>query len=117
VVRVASPDGLTYTALLEETAERSACERAFDGFVAPVKEHCKECNVVFARCERERGAMDLALERDGARQHWVMSQGLRISVTGPEDSAKATCDFIAADLIKRGAASSSCVHPAAAARL
>ena len=50
VVRLASPDGLVYTTVQDEVQERRACGAANDRFLKPIKELCKTCQVVFARC-------------------------------------------------------------------
>src|SRR5207253_2436134 len=61
VVRIASPDGVSYTALMDPTDDRRDCGAANERFLGPVKDQCKECKVVFARCERKSEAIDLAV--------------------------------------------------------
>lgn len=112
VLRISSPDGLTYTALLDETADRGACAAANERFLAPLTSQCKECKLVFGRCESKADALDLFLHRgEGVRQHLVVSSGMRIALMGPEDTVKAACELIVADLRKRGVRPSSCVTP------
>ena len=112
VVRLTSPEGITYTAVQDPTAERRACGAANDRFLRPIKELCKQCQVVFARCERKLEGLEQALY-DGSPLplHQVFAAGLRMAIEGPDALAKATCDYIAGDLVKRGLRSATCVYP------
>ena len=69
VVRLASPDGLTYTTVQDEVQERRACGAANDRFLKPIKEMCKTCQVVFARCERKLEGLEEALAHGAAVPH------------------------------------------------
>ncbi|TMH80933.1 MAG: hypothetical protein E6H47_15760, partial [Betaproteobacteria bacterium] len=90
VVRIASPDGVSYTALMDPTDDRRDCGAANERFLGPVKSQCQDCKVVFARCERKSEAIDLAIHHgEPVRLHWVVLSGLRIAVVGPEETAKA----------------------------
>ena len=112
VVRIASPDGVSYTALMDPTDDRRDCGAANERFLGPVKSQCQDCKVVFARCERKSEAIDLAIHHgEPVRLHWVVLSGLRIAVVGPEETAKAICDQIAGVLLKGGLRSSGCLHP------
>ena len=44
-------------------------------------------------------------------QHLVYAPGLRIAVAGPAGMAKASCDFLAGDMVNRGVRSAACVYP------
>lgn len=112
VVRLTSPDGLTYTAVQDPTRERQACGAANERFLAPVKQHCKDCKVVLARCERELEGLELALmEGEPLPHHRVLSRGMRMAIVGPKDTAKVNCDFMAGELVRHGMRSAACVYP------
>jgi len=114
VVQLSSPEGLTYTAVQDSTHERQACGAANERFLGPVKERCKQCKVVFARCERHLDGLELAL-LDGVPlpHHRVFAPGIRMAIVGPAAPAKTTCEFIAGDLVMRGQRSAACVYPSA----
>ena len=112
VVQLSSPEGLTYTAVQDSTQQRQACGAANERFLGPVKNGCKQCQVVLARCERRLEGLELALY-DGAPlpHHRVFAPGLRMAIVGPAAPAKTTCEFIAGDMVKRGLRSAACVYP------
>ena len=112
IVRLTSPEGLVYTTVQDEVQERRACGAANDRFLKPIKESCKQCQVVFARCERKLEGLE-ALLADGAPvpHYQVFAPGLRIAIVGPAPAAKASCEFIAGDMVKRGLRSAACVYP------
>lgn len=112
VIRVATPEGLVYTALFDPTAERRACADANRRFLDPVKERCIGCEVVFARCERQLEDLEPAFGGDSIRQHVVSVPGLRIDIDGPAAPAKRSCDLIAGDFARRGLPTASCSSPA-----
>lgn len=105
VIRVASPDGLIYTALFEPRPDWQACAEASRRFLDPVKERCVACEVVFARCERVSGELPPADARGG---YQLSAAGMQMVIDGPARRAKLSCDHIAADFSKRGVPSSSC---------
>jgi hypothetical protein len=113
VVRLASAeDGLVYTTVQDEVSERRACGAANDRFLKPIKETCKQCQVVFARCERKLEGLEAAMANGAAIPHYqVFAPGLRIAIAGPAVAAKANCEFIAGDMVKRGVRSAACVYP------
>jgi len=104
VIRIASPDGLTYTALFEPRDDWYACAEANRRFLDPVKERCTACEVVFARCERTLDETP-ALGGGGYR---LSAPGLHIAIAGPERSAKLSCDHIASQVSKHGVTASTC---------
>jgi hypothetical protein len=117
VVQISSPDGLTFTALQDETTERRRCGELNDRFIQPVRAHCKECRVVYARCDRQLTGVEAALASGRPLPyHLVFSPGLRLAISGPEAPAKQTCDFIASDLLKRDYRPAICIYPMTAAR-
>jgi hypothetical protein len=112
VVRLASPDGVVYTTVQNEVQERRACGAANDRFLKPIKETCKQCQVVFARCDRKLEGLEQALAEGAALpHHQVFAPGLRIAIVGPAAPAKAACDFIARDMVTRGIRAAVCVDP------
>ena len=112
VVRLSSPDGLTYTAVQDPVAERRACGAANDRFLGPIKAACKACQVVYARCERKLEGLELALYGGSPlAQHRVVGPGLRMAIDGPADTAKAACEYLADDMVKRGVRAAACVVP------
>lgn len=112
VTRLASPDGMTFTTVQDTTSERTACGAANDRFLQPIKQQCKDCEIVFARCERDYENVESALsDIAGIPHHQVRAPGIRVHITGPEAPAKFTCEYIAQDMAKRGL-HSSCIPPA-----
>jgi hypothetical protein len=112
VAQLTSPDGLIFTAVQDETDERRECGKANERFLAPFKSLCKQCQIVFARCERALTGLEAELASgQPLPHHQVLSPGLRLAVAGPDPQAKQTCDFIAADMVKRGYRATVCVAP------
>jgi hypothetical protein len=115
VVRLASPDGLTYTAVQDAMQERQNCGAANDRFLRPVKQSCKDCQVVIARCERLLEGFEIALHEGRAMpHHLVRGPGVRMAIAGPEAIAKASCEHIANQMLRSGLRSAACIKPAAA---
>jgi hypothetical protein len=110
VVSIASPDGLTYTAFLDLTAERTACAAANGDYLATVRSQCLDCKVVLARCERVTEGADAAFPQFRP-EHRVVSEGLMLDIGGPHDKASATCAYMAKDLIRQGLRQSACLPP------
>jgi hypothetical protein len=114
VVRLSSPEGLTYTTVQDSVQERRACGAANDRFLKPIKDSCKQCQVVYARCERKLEGFEAALADGAAVPYYqVFGPGLRIAIAGPAAPAKASCEFIAGDMVKRGVRSAACIFPKA----
>jgi hypothetical protein len=112
VVRLASPDGLVYTAVQDAKGERQACGAANDRFLGPVKHTCKDCKVVIARCERQLEGFELALhERRQIPHHLVSGPGVRMAIAGPLETAKASCEHIVGEMIRSGLRTAACIHP------
>lgn len=112
VVRLASPDGLVYTAVQDARQERQACGAANDRFLGPVKRTCKDCKVVIARCERQLEGFELAVhERRQLPHHVVHGPGLRMAIAGPPQHAKASCEHIVGHMLRSGVRSAACVSP------
>ena len=113
VARIAAPEGLVYLAVQLPVAQRQACGEANNRFLAPIKDSCKGCRIEYARCERElAGLEEKLLNRQPLPHYQVVSPGLRMAIMGPAQGAKAACDYIAGDMVKRGLRPAACVEPA-----
>ena len=110
VIRVASPDGMTYTALFDARTEWRACADANRRFLVPLKVGCAQCAVVFARCERWLDGLQRA---PGL---WFSAPGLRIAIAGPDRAASSSCAEMAADFFRRGVRTASCTSARQAAK-
>ncbi len=112
VVQLTLPDGLSLTAVLPETKERTACRMASDRFVDPLKQSCKECKVAAARCERHLEGLELAMREGAPVPHpVVVARELRMAVLGPPEAAKAGCQVLAANMVANGEKTAVCVPP------
>jgi hypothetical protein len=95
VIRIASPDGVTFTTRFDPRAEWRSCAEANRRFLDPLRQRCPACEVVFARCER-------ALDEPPLPAQAISAPGLQIAIAGPAARAKQSCDRIAADFTRRG---------------
>ena len=115
VVKISEPDGASYTAVMDPRHERPACGEASRQFIEPVKAQCPQCQVVWARCERELNGLELAVYLGEPVEHPVVSmQGLKVAITADEATARATCSFIAGDIVQRSGQRASCIFPRSA---
>ena len=96
-VRISAPGAVTYTALLDKESDRDSCEAAARRFYGPLESDCKDCSVEFLGCERS------PREAAGAA-YWVIARRVRIAVSGPEESARASCAITAHKLTEGGRA-------------
>jgi hypothetical protein len=113
VVRLASPDGLTYTAVQDAKHQRQACGAANERFLRPVKDTCKDCQVEIARCERQLEGFELDLyQHRRIAQYIVDGPGVRMAIAGPARKAQASCEQIASQMVRSGLHSAACVPPA-----
>jgi hypothetical protein len=111
-VKVASPDGMTYLAVLGERGALPACSAANRRFLAPMKAACPECDVVFARCTRELDGLEDALRAGRALPFPVLTApDVRLAIVGDAPAARAACGFIAQDVRRRGLGRASCAYP------
>jgi len=113
VVRLASPDGLIFTAVQDAQSERRTCGKANDLFIDPVMEACEKCQVVLARCERELHGTELDIHEGRWPHPVVQGPGVRMAIEGPAAMARATCEQIATLMVRNGVRSAACVQPAA----
>jgi hypothetical protein len=112
VVRLASPDGLTYIAVQDAKEERQACGAANARFLRPVKTACKGCEVVVARCERQLDGVELGVYEGKRIPHYlVQGPGVRMAIQGPEAAARASCEQIAKQMVRSGLRSAGCLYP------
>jgi hypothetical protein len=112
VVRLSSPDGLVYTAVQDAQQERQECGVANQRFLGPIKQTCKDCKVVMARCERQLEGFELALHEGKKVPHYLITgPGMRMAIAGPTESAKASCELIASAMLRSGLRTAACVYP------
>ena len=112
VSKLSSADGYTFHMVQDRRAQRNACGQANDRFLAPIKARCLQCQVVYARCERELQGVELALLMgDPMPMHVVIAPGLRLAMEGPKERVREQCEQFATDLVKGGARTAACVFP------
>lgn len=112
VSKLASADGYTFHMVQDRRAQRNACGEANERFLAPIKARCLQCEVVYARCERELQGVELALLMgDPMPMHVVVAPGLRLAMEGPKERVREQCEQFATDLVKGGARTAACVFP------
>ena len=112
VSKLASADGYTFHMVQDRRAQRNACGEANERFLAPIKARCLQCEVVYARCERELQGVELALLMgDPMPMHVVIAPGLRLAMEGPKERVREQCEQFATDLVKGGARTAACVFP------
>ena len=109
-LRVQAPEGLMYVVVQDERAERRECGEANDRFLARIKQGCKECRIVAARCTRE---LEEPLERDlykatPVKHATVVAPGMRMAIVGPQPLADKSCELIAAQAAKESATHTAC---------
>jgi hypothetical protein len=112
VTRIASPEGLVFTAVQDAKKERRDCGIANERFLEPIKAQCRGCKVVIARCERELEAFERSVyEGEALAHHQVFATGLRLAIDGPPELARTSCELMAGELLKRGVRSAQCLPP------
>ena len=111
VVRITAPEGLSYLAVMDPQKERQACGAANDRFLKPIKSMCENCRIVYARCERALEDLEAKMHNGAAIPHpEVDARGFRMAIIGNAEVAQKTCDFVAADMVKRGIRAATCVR-------
>jgi hypothetical protein len=114
VVKIVEPHGASYTAVMDPVHERPACGEASKLFLEPVKAQCPQCQIVWARCERELNGLELAVFMGEPVEHPVVSMhGLKVAITASEETARAACTLIAGDIVRSGQRA-SCIFPRSA---
>ena len=107
VVTVAAPEGVTYTAVLDAAPDRPACGAAAKRFVEPVRDQCPQCVVVSVRCEREAAGAEFPMP-PGAPVVAVL-KGVWVAIAADEGRARASCDLLVSDALRRGMNQAACV--------
>jgi len=112
VSKLASADGYTFHMVQDRRAQRNACGEANERFLGPIKARCLQCQVLYARCERELQGVELALLMgDPMPMHVVIAPGLRLAMEGPKERVREQWEQFATDLVKGGARTATCVFP------
>jgi hypothetical protein len=112
VTKLASSDGYTFYMVQDRTDTREDCGKANDRFLASLKSACQQCQIVYARCERELHGMELALLMgDAVPDYVVIAPGVRLAMEGPPATLRRDCEAIAAVIVKSGVPNASCVFP------
>jgi hypothetical protein len=112
VTQLASADGYTFNLVQDRTDTREDCGKANDRFLTPLKSACRQCEIVYARCERELHGFELALLMgDAVPQYVVLAPGVRLAIQGPAATLRRDCEHIAQSIVKSGVPSASCVFP------
>ncbi|MDH3321225.1 MAG: hypothetical protein OEO84_16260, partial [Betaproteobacteria bacterium] len=112
VTKLASSDGYTFHMVQDRTDTRDACGKANDRFLEPLKSACKQCQVVYARCERELHGLELALLMgDAVPVYVVITPGVRLAMEGPPATMRRDCQAMAAVIVRTGVPRADCVFP------
>lgn len=112
VTKLTSSDGYAFDVVQDRTDTREACGRANERFLAPLKAACAQCEIVYARCERELHGLELALLMgDPVPLHVVVAPGVRLAMQGPAPTLRRDCEAMAAAIVKAGAKHAACVFP------
>jgi hypothetical protein len=112
VSKLASADGYTFHLVQDRVATRGECGEANDRFLKPVKATCQQCEIVYARCERELQGLELSLLMgDPVPFHVIMTPRLRLAVDGPARAVRLDCEHIATAIVKSGVPSAACAFP------
>lgn len=112
VTKLVSSDGYTFLLVQDRTDTRHACGKANDRFLAPLKAACAQCQVQYARCERELHGLELALLMgDPVQVHVVRTPGVRLAMEGPPKTLRRDCEAMAASIVKTGVSYAACVFP------
>ena len=112
VTRLTSSDGYSFLMVQDRADTRGACGAANDRFVQPLKANCRQCSVVYARCERELQGLELQLLMgEPVDLHVVVAPGLRMAMEGPAETLRRDCENMAAVIVSGGTRHASCVYP------
>ena len=112
VVKVSAPGGIEFTIVHDAIGSRRVCGATNREFINPIRSECKQCKVVYARCELELKGAELALIRRQALPfHTVAASNMRLLVTGPAKAAKRACEALAVNVLKNGVQTATCLGP------
>lgn len=112
VSQLASSDGYTIHMVQDRVDTRGECGEANDRFLSPIKSTCTQCRIVYARCERELQGLEFSLLMgDAVPMYVVVAPGLRLALEGPPQTLRRDCEQMAAQIVKGGARTATCVFP------
>jgi hypothetical protein len=112
VSKLTSAEGYTFVMVQDRTARRDECGKANDRFLGPIKQRCRMCDIVYARCERELNSLQFALlSGDAVPMHVVVAPGMRLAMEGPRERVRQECEALAEMLARGPGKSASCVAP------
>jgi hypothetical protein len=112
VAKLASSDGYIFHVVLDRAETRGECGAANERLLEPLKASCKQCEIEYARCERELGDLELRLlTGEPVPLHVVTAPGLRMAIEGPAHALRRDCEYMAAAIVSTGAAYASCAFP------
>lgn len=112
VSKLASSDGYTFHMVQDRTDARDDCGKANERFLTPLKAACRQCEIVYARCERELHGLELALLMgDAVPVHVVIAPGARLAMEGPAATLRRDCEAMAVAIVKTGVPYAGCVFP------
>ncbi len=107
------PDGYTIKAVMRPVRARETCEEANRRFADSILSGCADCRIEVLRCERELAGEERALARSEPVTGYVLvTDDLRMLISGPEETARTACEQIAADASRLGVKSAVCRRPA-----
>jgi len=72
----------------------------------------KRSNYVAFSLKRRASLVD---QGGPSESHVLVAPGFRLAISGPEQAAKTSCDYLVRDLARRGVRSAACIYPKAAA--
>jgi hypothetical protein len=112
VSKLTSAEGYAFVMVQDRTARRDECGKANDRFLEPIKQRCKMCDIVYARCERELNGLEFALlSGDAVPMHVVVAPGMRLAMEGPKERLRQECEALAEMLARGPGKAASCVAP------
>jgi len=112
VTLLKSTDGYTYHMVQNLVKSREACGEANDRFVEPLKDQCRQCKIVYVRCERELQGLELKLLMgEPVPMHVVVAPGLRVGMEGPAAQVRSACQYMAESIVRAGLPSAACAFP------
>ena len=89
-----------------------ACQAEIQSYVEPLQEACPACSIESSACAGELTGMEKALAENRSLPVYVVrSEGIRMSVVGPPQRVKVWCETVAAQIVRNGLRSASCIYP------
>lgn len=116
IVRMRSPEGFFVTYVRDRVQGSKACQEEIRIYVEPLQEACPACAIESSACASELVGMEKALAESLPLPVYVVrSEGIRMSVVGPPQRVKVWCETVAAQIVRNGLRTASCVYPPAPA--